>query len=629
MTDLAAAWRKAAIDFHFAWGPLVATDLLYKALATMVLMPFVGITLHAFLAISGSDVQADQDILFFFLSPLGLTTGVVIAGAVIAVSALEIACLMTIAVAAREHRHLSVIGALGFALTRSWTILRVTMRLVLRVLLIAAPFLALGGLLAWWGLTEHDINYYLTYRPPAFIMAVAVIGCLLAAMVFVLIRRLAGWAYVLPLVLFEDADPRGVFELSETRSSKHRGLLALTVASWIAASLVTSTLLIGAVRWGGLGVARALEHNVPLLMTALAALLLLWFTTNLLVHLLSTCFLALLIVHAYRDWGCPEYRDCLAVLAKPVDRRFGVLARKPLWLLFGTAAVLAIGTGASLLEGVDADQRVVIIGHRGAAADAPENTLASVEEAIAQGADWIEIDVQETADGTVAVIHDSDMMKVGGVATKIWDGSFEELSQIDIGSWFDPKFSDQRLATLQETLELAQGRAGVTIELKYYGHDQRLEERVVEIVESLDMASQVEVMSLKYDAVRKMRELRPQWPLGLLTGRALGDLTAADADFLAVNAAMASRAFIRSAHLAGKQVYVWTLNDLASMSRMVSRGADGLITDHPGMARQLLAQRSELSSVERLLLDLALSIGIEVQPVDVARETAGDPGETG
>ena len=77
----------------------------------------------------------------------------------------------------------------------------------------------------------------------------------------------------------------------------------------------------------------------------------------------------------------------------------------------------------------------------------------------------------------------------------------------------------------------------------------------------------------------------------------------------------------RSAKASGKQVYVWTVNDLASMARMVSRGVDGLITDYPGVARLLLERRRELSSVERLLMDLALQIGIDVEPADIITET--------
>ena len=93
----------------------------------------------------------------------------------------------------------------------------------------------------------------------------------------------------------------------------------------------------------------------------------------------------------------------------------------------------------------------------------------------------------------------------------------------------------------------------------------------------------------------------------------MGDLTRAQADFLAVKATLASRAFIRSAHGQNKRVFVWTVNDPISMSTLIGRGVDGIITDHPALARQVLAERAEMSSVERLLINLAGVLGVERQ----------------
>jgi glycerophosphoryl diester phosphodiesterase len=138
-----------------------------------------------------------------------------------------------------------------------------------------------------------------------------------------------------------------------------------------------------------------------------------------------------------------------------------------------------------------------------------------------------------------------------------------------------------------------------------------LEQRVSDIVEQTGMADQVIAMSLKGDAVGKMKGIRPDWEVGLLTARAVGDLTTAEADFLAVHVGMANSAFIRRAHQAGKNVYVWTVNDRLNMSRMMSRGVDGVITDHPALAKLVLAERAEMSTAERLLVAAAFWIGLE------------------
>ena len=121
-------------------------------------------------------------------------------------------------------------------------------------------------------------------------------------------------------------------------------------------------------------------------------------------------------------------------------------------------------------------------------------------------------------------------------------------------------------------------------------------------------------MSLKYDAVSIIRSLRPDWKVGLLSATAIGDLSNLDTDFLAVATGMVSAGFVRRAHNAGKQVFAWTVNDPVSMSRMMSLGVDGIITDEPEMARKVLADRAELSSVERLLIHTALLFGQPYTP---------------
>jgi glycerophosphoryl diester phosphodiesterase len=196
------------------------------------------------------------------------------------------------------------------------------------------------------------------------------------------------------------------------------------------------------------------------------------------------------------------------------------------------------------------------------------------------------------------------------VNLKIWDATMERLKDIDLGSWKSQQFKNERTPTLAAVLDECKGKIKVNIELKYYGHDKQLEQRVADIVDSRGMDSQIVAMSLNAEGVRKMKSLRPDWKVGLLLSVYAGDLSKVDADFLAVNAAFVSRRFVRDAHDNGKQVYVWTVNDAPAMSTMIGRGVDGLITDKPALARSVLEQRAQMSAPERLLLELAGIFGI-------------------
>jgi glycerophosphoryl diester phosphodiesterase len=216
----------------------------------------------------------------------------------------------------------------------------------------------------------------------------------------------------------------------------------------------------------------------------------------------------------------------------------------------------------------------------------------------------------------LVVIHDSDFMKVAGASVKVWDATLDEVRALDVGTRVSPEFAGERVPLLEEVLLASRGRAGVLVELKYYGHDQRLEERVFEIVERTGTVEDVMVMSLNPSGVAKTRKLRPRWKVGLLSAASISDLTRVDADFLAVSLSMATPRFIRAAHRAGKEVFVWTVNDAFTMSLVMSRGADGVITDHPALGRQVLAERAELGTAERLLLETALWFGVEPRSID-------------
>jgi glycerophosphoryl diester phosphodiesterase len=116
------------------------------------------------------------------------------------------------------------------------------------------------------------------------------------------------------------------------------------------------------------------------------------------------------------------------------------------------------------------------------------------------------------------------------------------------------------------------------------------------------MASDVMIMSLKREGLRKAAALRPDWTYGLLNAASIGDLTRLDYDFLGLSAAGASFGTIRRAHRRGMKVYVWTINDPIQMSVMMSRGVDGIITDEPALANQLKRLRDKLSPIERVLI---------------------------
>jgi len=503
------------------------------------------------------------------------------------------------------------LAAVAFSLVLMRRIFSFSVRLVVRVLLLTLPFLAAAGAVALVLLTDYDINYYLTTRPPEFWIAVIIIVMLVVAMIGLLAWQLAKWSLALPLLLFAESRPATSFADSADLTQARRPLIIKLLALTAVAVLVLSSIIAFCIRWLAAFLVPYFVDSLPGLVFILGIIAGIWLLVNVLLTALTSASLAFLLTalaERYEPLVQTTSPDTNKAIKQLVDRIPPVRIVLSLIVAVGVATLISF----ELLDDIQVDDNVSIIAHRGASAAAPENTLASVRRAIEEGADWIEIDVQESADGQVIVVHDSDFMKLAGVNLKIWDGTLAEIRELDVGSSFAPEFAGEQVPTLAEVLGAVKGQSGLIVELKYYGHDKALEQRVVDLIEAANMQEQTMIMSLKYAGVKKIRALRPEWTVGLLSAQAIGDLTRVEADFLAVSTRLANSSFIRSAQAAGKQVYVWTVNDALAMSHMMSLGVDGVITDEPGLGRQVLATRAGLSSVERLLLQMAFLFGQEI-----------------
>jgi len=587
-------------------GKIFAIHLAYTALGLILFTPLIGIAGKLLLRLSGQEMIADQDIIFFLLTPYGIGMLILFGGLLITVMAFEQASMMAVCGCSLKGLYIGIMQPFYFTARRGGKIFLFTIHLTARLLLIILPFLVVGGAIAWFFITDYDINYYLAEKPPEFLIAATLGGLILAAMLAVLIPRILSWSLALPLILFTPVTPSQSFKKSGELTRGHKRLFLMTLGLWGISAFLLGAVVLGGIKFLGSNLVPMFFNSLNLLVVILGALVALWSLGNFLITTFTSGSFASLLILLYKHYG--SGLDITDLTEHQPDSQLRMTVSRFALLLVGCTGI-AVAVGAWLLNDIQIDDKVTIIAHRGAAGKAPENTPASIRQAINDGTDWVEIDVQETVDGKVVVIHDSDFMKLAGVNLKVWNGTLEQVKEIDIGSWFDPEFSAERVPTLIEILEEARGKAKVMIELKYYGHDQQLEQRVVDIVEQTNMVGNVAIMSLKYDGIKKIRALRPDWVIGLLSAKAIGNITGLDVNFLAVNMAMATPGFISSAHSSGKQLFVWTVNDQVSMSRMMSLGVDGIITDEPALARTVLAERAEMSSVERLLIHAAILAG--------------------
>jgi glycerophosphoryl diester phosphodiesterase len=237
----------------------------------------------------------------------------------------------------------------------------------------------------------------------------------------------------------------------------------------------------------------------------------------------------------------------------------------------------------------------LVLGHRGASAEAPENTLAAFRLAMEQGADGFELDVWRCGSGEVVVAHDESALRVSGVDLRVPQASLRELRALDVGAWKGEAFRGERMPLLEEALE-ALPRAVVNVELKSRGGDLRLAGAAARVVARAGAGGRVLVSSFDWSLLVAFRIAAPGVPVGLLFDgdhawqlRLAGALRIMGPSAVHPERRLVTPSRMRAWNARGLAVNVWTVDDPAEARTLAAMGAAGVITNVPPRIRAALS----------------------------------------
>lgn len=233
-----------------------------------------------------------------------------------------------------------------------------------------------------------------------------------------------------------------------------------------------------------------------------------------------------------------------------------------------------------------------VIGHRGAAGYAPENTMVAFERGLSLRADAIELDVHPTKDGHLVVIHDPTLERTTNGTGFVCQHTLDQLRKLDAGSWFGPSFAGERIPTLRDVLAWARGRTKVVIEIKqgpiFYPH---VEEMIVAELDHAGMRSDVLMISFDHHSVRRIKELAPDIITGVLyAGRLIDPVPlarAANADALLPYWALLTKEEVDAAHAADLLVSPWGGPE-QDFRFILATGVDAVAADFPDRPRVVM-----------------------------------------
>jgi len=243
--------------------------------------------------------------------------------------------------------------------------------------------------------------------------------------------------------------------------------------------------------------------------------------------------------------------------------------------------------------------RILVIAHRGDSSNAPENTLSAFRSAIRAGADLVELDARQTADGTLVCLHDetldrtTDAVQVFGrkkvLLREVRDA---ELTRLEAGMWFDPPVRGERIPTLAEALDCIQAGSRTLLE-----HKDGPAAAYARLLREKKLVGRLVVQSFNWDFLRDLHRLEPRQPLAALGEKVLDEsrwtrLAATGARTVAWKHTDITPELIAEARRRRLAVWAWTVDEPKDWERLVEAGIDGIITNRPGPLRHWLQQRA-------------------------------------
>ncbi|MEW9700049.1 glycerophosphodiester phosphodiesterase [Paenibacillus sp. SI8] len=235
----------------------------------------------------------------------------------------------------------------------------------------------------------------------------------------------------------------------------------------------------------------------------------------------------------------------------------------------------------------------IVIGHRGAAGEAPENTLASFALALEQGAEGIELDVHISKDGKIVVCHDHTLDRTTNGSGLICEQTMDEIGRLDAGAWFSDAFRGEQVPLLREVFDLVPAGILINVEVKH-AYEGRMEHALLAFLRERGRMEDVVISSFDHKVIRRIKQAEPAVKVGLLYAANLID-HAAYTQLMGIEVFSLHPHFhsidqgdVDGAAAAELAVYPYTVNHVQDYKRMIACGVTGIITDFPGRLRELM-----------------------------------------
>ncbi len=585
---------------------LIRFEFLFKLALALILMPLAILGFNLTMKLTGYSYLTLENITGFLLNPITIFLLLIIIIFLTIITMFDISTLIIIFDTSYHNKKVTTLDAIKISLNKCKNIFKLKNISVAFLVLFIIPFLNIG----------ISSNLISSIKIPEFIMdyinSNKTLLLLYIAVYIFLLSLLSKWIYSLHYMIIENNNFKEARNNSKflIKGNIFKDGLKILLAQLILAVLYILFLLIGIAL---ILLINKLLAKLEILQSVIITIIWLFTFIALFIFSIISNGISYAIISTLFYKHKEEKREEIIPIkyerivknkkhSKIIETALIIIA--VITIGFGSLFTYQVVTGKANLK-IEFIRNMEITAHRGASTKYPENTMAAFRGAKELGADWIELDVQQTKDKQIVVCHDTNLKRVTGVNKEIIDLTYEEISKLDAGSNFDKRFKDERIPLLSEVLKYANNNnIRLNIELKPVGKEVDFEKQIVDLIKEYNMEDRCVVTSQVYDVLENTKKYDKNIKTVYVMSIAIGNITDLEyADAFSIEATNVTESQVNRVHNAGKELYAWTINTEESINHMIDMNVDNIITDNIELGKELV-EKSKSGNVIVLIFKM-------------------------
>lgn len=581
----------------FAFWNVLTFQLAYKLLAAIVFVPLFGIIFNKLLYFGGYANATNDELLAFLKTPYGILAIVILSLLALFLIFTEFAVLIIISYFAHKRQKVKLRPILYKTVTYLPTLFTYCLPGFILYAVVLLPLLNMGYETAL--IPQIQIPNFITGELFKTTMGQVGYYTFFAVIAYLNLR----WIFVLPIVVLEQKP----FRTAARKSAKlvkesFFKVLFFLVGFFISIGIVYVVFL-GIYLLCLWGVYEFTNPKGTFALLAESTMSVFLTSTLYLFSFIVTPFYIMAITRLYLQKVPIEdvlLEEGLDYSKTKADKCF---FQKHRWKFIGVYIVGIITAGMVVAFIVtfisNSYKEPIIMAHRGYISKGVENTKEAVQGAIDAKADYAEIDVLQTKDGELAVIHDLKLKRLANANVDVSDLTMDELRQLTLSQ---DGLSGQ-ISTLDEIIKLSKDKIKLNIEVKLHGGEKDFVNKVLKTIKDNEFEKQCVIQTLHYPLIKEFKRANPNIKVGYILYASRAHLKNVKADFYVAEEYMLNKKLVKEARKLNKPIYVWTVNDMESLKGYYKLNVDGIITDYPEDARETIKMLKEQEEEESDLFD--------------------------